>query len=426
MAGCISQALRAWEIHFEEVLTMPVVQIKPDVYWIGVNDRTTDLFEGLWPISREGVSYNAYLINDEKKALVDLAKGLKTDEFFANIAAIVELSELDYVIVNHMEPDHTGVLRTLRQIAPDVTILGTPKTREMLASFYGIAEKVKVVEDGETLPLGRRTLQFFHTPFVHWPETMMTFETSHRILFSCDAFGGYGALRGAIFDDEYPDLDFYQKEALRYYVNIVAKFSKPVLRAIEKLSDVPVEIIAPSHGLIWRKRPDLIVELYQRWARHATGEAEVGITLVYGSMYGNTEAMMNAVAQGISRVGVPLEIFDAARTDVSYILPSLWTKAGVMVGAPTYEGTLFPPVAWVLEMAALKRVLNKKVALFGSYGWSGGALRYLKKIVEPLKWELVDSLEFVGRPTEEELRRGEEFGARFAELISRTEGDSGR
>ena len=395
---------------------MPAIEIKPDVYWIGVNDRTTDLFEGLWPIEREGVSYNAYLINDEKKAIIDLSKAFKTDEFFDHIAEIVDLSEIDYVVINHMEPDHTGVLRTLRKIAPDAIILGSAKTKAMLESFYGVTENVRVVEDGETLSLGRRTLQFFSTPFVHWPETMMTYETTHRILFSCDAFGGYGALRGAIFDDECKNLDFYQKEALRYYVNIVAKFSKPVLKAIEKLADVPVEIIAPSHGLIWRERPERIVDLYQKWAEYATGETEAGITLIYGSMYGNTEAMMNAVAQGISRVGVPLEIFDAARTDVSYILPSLWTKAGVMVGAPTYEGTLFPPVAQVLEMAVLKRVLNKRVAMFGSYGWSGGALKHLKKIIEPVKWELVDSFEFVGKPTEEDLKMGEEFGARFAEL----------
>jgi len=396
---------------------MPAVEIKPDVYWIGVNDRTTDLFEGLWPITEEGVSYNAYLINDEKKAIVDLSKALKTDEFFDRIAEIVAVSETDYVVINHMEPDHTGVLRTLRKIAPGATILGSAKTKKMLESFYGITEKVRVVEDGEALSLGRRTLQFFSTPFVHWPETMMTFETSHRILFSCDAFGSYGALRGAIFDDECKDLGFYQKEALRYYVNIVAKFSKPVLKAIGKLADVPVEIIAPSHGLIWRKNPRLIVDLYKKWAEYASGETEAGITLIYGSMYGNTETMMNAVAQGISRVGVPLEIFDAARTHVSYILPSLWTKAGVMVGAPTYEGTLFPPMAQVLEMATLKRVLNKKVAMFGSYGWSGGALKHLKKIIEPVRWEMVDSLEFVGKPTDEDLKKGEEFGASFAEII---------
>ncbi len=396
---------------------MPAIEIKPDVYWIGVDDRTTDLFEGLWPISQEGVSYNAYLINDEKKAIIDLSKSLKVDAFFDHIDEITDIADIDYVIINHIEPDHSGVLRTLRRIAPGVVILGSQKTKDMLASFYGITDNVRVVADGETLALGHRTLQFISTPFVHWPETMMTYDTSDRILFSCDAFGGYGALGGSIFDDQCDDFAFYEKESLRYYVNIVARFSRMVLRAIDKLADVPVDIIAPSHGLIWRERAGLIVELYRKWAGYATGPAEVGVTLVYGSMYGNTETMMTAVAQGISGAGVPVEIFDVGRTHVSYILPSLWTKAGVMIGAPTYEGTLFPPMAQALEVAVHKHVRNKKVARFGSYGWSGGAQKHFEKIVEPAKWELVDSFEFTGAPTREELKKGEAFGARFAEVV---------
>ncbi len=396
---------------------MPPVEIKSGIHWIGVNDRTTDLFEGLWPITQEGVSYNTYLINDEKKAIIDLTKALKTDEFFDQIDQVTNVSQLDYAVINHMEPDHSGVVRTLRRVAPQITILGTEKTCAMLESFYGITEGVQVVQDGETLSLGARTLRFFSTPFVHWPETMMTYETTEHILFSCDAFGSYGALRGAIFDDEYADLEFYLQEALRYYVNIVALFSVPVLKAIGKLADVPVSIIAPSHGLVWRGNPQRIVGLYQRWAEYATGPTEAGITLVYGSMYGNTEKMMNAVAQGISQEGVPLTIFDAAHTHVSYILPSLWTQRGVMVGAPTYEGGLFPPVAQALDMAAQKRIRNKKVARFGSYGWSGGAQRDFERIIKPLKWDVVDTFEFIGSPTQDDLRRGEAFGARFARLV---------
>ena len=397
---------------------MPPIEIKPDVYWIGVNDRTTDLFEGMWPITQEGVSYNTYLIHDEKRAIVDLTKAFKTDEFLDQIHGIIDLSQLDYVIINHMEPDHSGVLRTLRRVAPQVTILCSEKTVPMLKSFYGITEGVQVVQDGATLSLGRHTLRFVYTPFVHWPETMMTYEVSERILFSCDAFGSYGALRGAIFDDECIDLNFYKREALRYYVNIVAVFSKPVLQAIAKLADVPVSVIAPSHGLIWRQDPQHIVNLYKQWAKYATDPTEVGITLLYGSMYGNTEAMMNAVARGVSREGVPLSIFDVTRTHASYILPALWTQRGVMVGAPTYEGSLFPPMAQVLDMAAHKRIRNKQVARFGSYGWGGGAQRDFERIIEPLKWELVESFEFIGGPTEEDLKHGEEFGARFARLIT--------
>jgi flavorubredoxin len=159
------------------------------------------------------------------------------------------------------------------------------------------------------------------------------------------------------------------------------------------------------------------VDLYRQWAEYATGPTEAGITLIYGSMYGNTEKMMNAVAQGISQEGVPLTIFDAAHTHASYILPSLWTQRGVMVGAPTYEGGLFPPVAQVLDVVAHKRIRHKKVARFGSYGWSGGAQRHFERIIKPLKWELVDTLEFIGGPTEEDLKHGKEFGASFARLI---------
>jgi flavorubredoxin len=395
------------------------VQIKPNIYWIGVNDRTTDLFEGLWPITQEGVSYNSYLIHDEKTAIIDLAKAFKTDIFFDHISEIVDLSDVDYVILNHMEPDHTGVLRTLKRMAPKMTILGTPKTKKMLEDFYGITENIREVENGETLSLGKTELTFVHTPFVHWPETMVTYEPAGKILFSCDAFGGYGALRGAIFDDECKNMAFYESESLRYFANIVAKFSGPVLKAIDKLKDVPVSIIAPSHGLIWRRDPGRIVELYKKWSEYATQEAEPGVTLIYGSMYGNTEMVMNAVAQGISSENVPVDIFDTARTHVSYILPSLWTKRGVMIGAPTYEVGVFPPVGQVLEMAALKRITNKKAAMFGSYGWSGGALKKIGSIIEPLKWDLTDTFEFAGGPAPSDLGKAEKFGAAFAKTVKK-------
>jgi anaerobic nitric oxide reductase flavorubredoxin len=396
---------------------MSTVEIKPDIFWVGVNDRTTDLFEGLWPITQEGVSYNAYLVRDEQCAIIDLSKSFKTDEFFDQVAEVTDLRSIDYIVLNHMEPDHSGVLRTLLRIAPQAILLGTDKTKGMLESFYGITENVRVVQDGETLALGEHTLQFLYAPFVHWPETMVTYETTKRVLFSCDAFGGYGALRGALFDDDCVDLTFYEKESLRYYANIVAKFSRMVTRAIDKLADVPVEMIAPSHGLIWRKDPGRIVALYRRWASYATGPAEPGVTLIYSSMYGNTDKMMNAVAQGISREGLSLEIFDATRTHVSYILPYLWTHTGVMVGAPTYEGGLFPMMAHVLDMALRKGVRNKKVARFGSYAWSGGAQKEFEKIVGELGWEDQGYLEFVVTPTEEELEKGQEFGAAFARAV---------
>ena len=396
---------------------MPPVQIKPDIHWIGVNDRTTDLFEGLWPITQEGVSYNTYLINDEKKVIIDLAKSLKTDEFLHQIDRVIDISQLDYVIMNHMEPDHSGVIRTMRRVAPNVTILCSEKGRDMLESFFGITDNVQVVADGDSLDLGHHTLRFVSTPFVHWPETMMTYEVENQILFSCDAFGGYGALHDTIFDRDCTNLDYYERESLRYYVNIVAIFSRSVLRAIDKAGSIPISVIAPSHGLIWCKNPEHIVQLYKKWSEYATGPTEPGVTLLFGSMYGNTEAVMNVVAQGISDESVPVNIFDVNHTHASYILPSLWTQRGVMVGAPTYEGSLFPPMENVLEVANHKRVRNKLAARFGSYGWSGGAQRRFDQLAEQLKWTVVESFEFAGGATEEQLAEGKAFGARFARAV---------
>jgi len=345
---------------------MPSVEIKPDIYWIGVNDRTTDLFEGLWPVSEEGVSYNTYLINDEKKVIIDLVKAFKGDDFFEHIDEIVPLSQIDYVILNHMEPDHTGVIRTLNRIAPDITIVGSAKMKGMLEAYYGITENVKVVEDGETLSIGKRTLQFFSTPFVHWPETIMTYEQSDQILFACDAFGSYGAL---------PQIDLAGESKAR--CGTVSKVGEGCVRRC-------------------RSRRDDALRIHVR---------------------GNTESMMNTVAQGVSKVDIPLEIFDVARTHVSYILPSLWTKSGVAVGTPTYEGKFFSPMAQVLNMAVLKRIVNKKSAYFGSYGWSKGALKQVQTIVDEVNWEMVEPLEFHGGVTESKLKEGKLFGKRFAESL---------
>jgi anaerobic nitric oxide reductase flavorubredoxin len=396
---------------------MPAVTIKPDIYWIGVNDHTTDLFEGLWPITREGVSYNSYLVCGKKKAVIDLAKSTKVDEFVDRITEITPVSTIDYIILNHMEPDHTGLLQVIRDLAPQAEIICSAKAAPMVENFFGISERVRVVTDGEELDLGGKVLKFFMTPFIHWPETMMTYEAGSQILFACDAFGSYGALRGGIFDDQCTDCDFYEKEALRYYANIVASFSTHVIRAVEKLKDLPVAVIAPSHGLVWREKPGRIVELYSKWAAYSENSGEPGVTVLYGSMYGNTGAMMDSVLQGLSSTGIAVDIFDVARTHGSYILPSLWSKQGVLLGAPTYESRLFPPAAHFLDLAERKAMRRKKLAYFGSYGWSGGARRELDQRLEGLKWEMTAFFDFAGGPTLEDYRAGEAFGKIFGETI---------
>ncbi|MEA4906857.1 MAG: FprA family A-type flavoprotein [Chloroflexi bacterium] len=390
------------------------VELRPHIYWVGVNDRTTQLFEGLWSIQEEGISYNSYLIDDEKKAIIDLSSKMTTDELVAQIRTVMDPAQLDYIVINHMEPDHSGALKALLLLAPQVVLLGTAKTQQMLERFYGITENVHVVSDGERLCLGEHSLRFVATPFVHWPETMMTYEESQHILFSCDGFGGYGALNGRIFDDDIQPLDWYEAQSLRYFVNIIATFSKPVRNAIAKLEGLPLDIVAPSHGLVWRKRPQHIIDLYRRWAAYATGPGDLSVTLIYASMYGNTEKMMEVIAQGILDQDVPLTVFNVATTPLSHILPALWTGHGVMVGAPTYEGGLFPPMAKTLEMAEIKHIYNKLAARFGSHAWNGGAQRRFEQMAETLKWQLTGNFEFSGAPSQDELLRGRQFGSELA------------
>jgi flavorubredoxin len=392
---------------------MVCIEISPNIFWNGLNDRTSDLFEGIWPITKEGVSYNSYIILDEKVALIDLVKGIKTDDFLTQIEEVIDPTKVDYIIINHMEPDHTGMIKTMIKIAPNVTFVGSEKTKDMLEGFYQLETNFKIVKTGDTIVLGQHTLEFYDIPWVHWPETIATYEKTSKILFSCDAFGSYGSLGGSIFDDEYEDIDFYKEEALRYYSNIVAKFSRFTLKAIDQLKGLDIQIIAPSHGLVWRN-PQEIIDLYVKWAKYSTEPAELGVTLLYASMYGNTEKVMGAVAQGLTNEGIPVKIFDVARTHVSYILPYLWKYRGVMIGAPTYEAKLFPPMAYILDMAISKRVQNKELARFGSYGWTGGAQRDLESRLKRLKWNLYDTFEFRGGPTMEDFQKGEELGERFA------------
>jgi anaerobic nitric oxide reductase flavorubredoxin len=400
---------------------MTAIEVKSGIYWIGVNDRTTDLFEGLWPITSEGVSYNAYVIDDDKRVLIDLAKDFKSNALLDQIGEVVDPATLDYIVVNHMEPDHTGVMRSLRRIAPKAEIFCTQRAEAMLENYYGVTEGIHVVQDGETLELGAHTLEFVHAPMVHWPETMVTYETSEKVLFSCDAFGSYGALQGAVFDDQCTDQRFYEREALRYYANIVALFARPVIRAIDKLKDHEISVVAPSHGLIWRSDPMRIIELYRQWANYALEGPEVGVTLLYGTMYGNTEEMVDAVASGVVAAGVPVDIYDVRHIHASYILSSLYTQSGVLIGAPTYEGELFPPIAHVLDIARRKHIRDRKVAYFGSFGWSGGARREIASLAEQLKWELSESWEFPGAATHERRAQGKELGYQFAMSLKTAE-----
>ncbi len=393
------------------------VQICPEIFWIGLNDRTTDLFEGLWPVKQEGVSLNSYFIDDEKKVIVDATRQITLGEMLGQLAYFTDLSDVDYLVLNHMEPDHTGALSVLRQMSPHATILCSERAAKMLAQFYGISAGVRVVADGETLNLGRHTLKFVSTPNLHWPETMMTLDVTEKVLFSCDAFGGFGSLEGSIFDNDVADLEFYEREALRYYTNIIGGRFRPVLSALRKLADEQVAVIAPSHGLVWRGNPGRIIDLYRHWAELTDGPGEVGVTVIHGSMHGDTDRMAEAVQAGLQDEGMPFTSFEITHTHPSYILPALWLNQGVLVGAPTYEGEIFPPVSNLMHTVRMKRLKGRLAARFGSYGWSGGAQRAFEAQTAEVNWNLGGSFEFIGSPTADDLRKGREFGAAFARQV---------
>lgn len=389
--------------------------ITTDIYWLGVNDRETELFEGLWPLPR-GVSYNSYLIRGAKSALVDTVKAKTALCLEAKLRALLgPQGKLDYLIINHMEPDHSGAVTLLLELFPELVIVGNAKTARFLADFYGVTDRIRTITDGESLDLGGHHLQFHLTPMVHWPETMMTYDATDGVLFSGDAFGGFGALDGGLFDDEV-DLDYYEDEILRYFSNIVGKYSAMVQKAIAKVGGLDIRVIAATHGPVWRRSPATIIGLYDRWSRQ---EAEPGVTLVYGSMYGNTERMMEAVARGISSTGLSrVRIHNISRSHVSFIIRDAWRYQALVLGSPTYDMELYPPTEHLLHLLEAKKLKNRMLALFGTYGWSGGAVKRLEAFAQAGEWDIVKPVvEARCAPTEADLQACRSLGEGLARRL---------
>lgn len=380
------------------------VQVTDNIYFIGVNDRETYLFENLWPLD-QGVSYNSYLINDEKVAVFDTVKNTKTYDFFHNIKTIIGEKNVDYLIINHMEPDHSGAIKALKQRYPNLTIVGNKKTIEFLENFYGEFDNILVIDDGDVLDLGEHKLKFYLTPMVHWPETMMTYEITQNILFSADAFGGFGSLDGGIFDDEV-NLEFYTDEIRRYYSNIVGKYGAMVQSALKKLTTANIElkIIAPTHGPVWRTDPACIINYYDKWSK---AEAEEGVVIVYGSMYGNTQKMADLIARKLAEKGIKnIRIHDASKTHVSYIISDIWRFKGVILGSCAYNTALFPSMESLINKIENSQLKNRYLSIFGTASWSGGGVSNLEKFGERIKWEKIgESVEAKSSPKEEDLKK---------------------
>lgn len=346
-------------------------QITANTYYVGVNDRNKNLFEGLWPLPA-GVSYNSYLIVDEKVALIDTVEADFFTQFIENIREVLGTRPIDYVVVNHMEPDHSGSLALLRQYYPDVQFVGNKKTFGMMAGFYGIGGGCEhEVKNGEELRLGEHTLQFVLTPMVHWPETMVTLDTTTHTLFSGDAFGCFGALNGGVVDSDIC-CDGFWPEMTRYYSNIVGKYGVPVQNALKKLAGVQIDFICSTHGPVWHEHVGRVVGIYDRLSRY---EAEPGLVICYGTMYGNTERMAEVIAQAASRAGVKnIVMYNVSKTHHSYILRDIFRYSGLIVGAPTYNAGLYHEMDVLLSEVANRDIKGRFFGWFGSHGWASKAV----------------------------------------------------
>lgn len=389
------------------------IEITDSVYWVGVNDKETDIFESLWPLPN-GVSYNSYLIVDDKVALIDTVNISYHDQFIEKLKGILGNRKIDYLIINHMEPDHSGSIKALKKVYPELEIVGNSRTVKFLEGFYGIND-IKLINDEDVLNLGKHSLKFYLTPMVHWPETMITYDKPDKILFAGDAFGGFGALHGGIFDDEL-DIEFYEDEIRRYFANIVAKYSPMVQKAYNRLSGIDINTIASTHGPIWRKNPSYIIDEYVKYSSYQTDN---GVVIVYGSMYGNTKKMAEAIARGVSENGIEkIRLYDAARTHVSYLLSDIWKYRGMIIGSCTYNTELFPPVKALIDALTNRRIKNHLLAIYGSYSWSGGAVKELKSFNDKLNLELVEPvIEAQYTPSGNTLEKCRLLGKNMAEKV---------
>jgi flavorubredoxin len=355
------------------------------IFYVGVNDRNKSLFEGLWPLPN-GVSYNSYLIDDEKVCLIDTVEVDFFTQYLENIREVLDDRPIDYLVVNHMEPDHSGSIALIKKYYPEIRVIGNKKTFGMMQGFYGVASEDDVeVKNGETLALGSYTLNFVLTPMVHWPETMVTLcaptegveGAKDTVLFSGDAFGCFGALNGGIIDADI-NCDTFWLEMVRYYSNIVGKYGTPVQNALKKLAGVKLDYVCSTHGPVWHAYIDKVVGIYDRLSRY---ETEPGLVICYGTMYGNTERMAEHIARAASEAGVKnIVMYNVSKTHHSYIIRDIFRYRGLIVGAPTYNTGLYHEMDVLLSEIAGKDIKgNHLLGWFGSHGWASKAVAEIQR-----------------------------------------------
>ena len=364
---------------------MKDTKITDSILYVGVDDKDLDLFESQYVVPN-GVSYNSYVILDEKVTLMDTVDQRATKEWLENLDAVLEGRTIDYLVVSHMEPDHAANAKTLIDKFPNMKIVGNAKTFAMMSQFFDVdlTGRSVVVKEGDTLNLGAHTLQFIMAPMVHWPEVMVTYDEKDKILFSADAFGTFGALAGNIFDDEITFDDVWMNDARRYYTNIVGKYGVQVQAVLKKSAALDIQMICPLHGPIWRENLSYILEKYQKWS---TYEAEdQAVVIMYASMYGNTASAADALAGALAVRGVKkIAVYDVSNAHVSELISEIFRASHLVFAAPTYNAGIYPVIENLLSDMKALAVQKKTVAVMENGTWAPTAAKQVKEKISEMK-----------------------------------------
>ena len=369
---------------------MAIRTVTDAIRYVGVDDNTLALFENQYPVQPMGVSYNSYVILDEKIAVMDSVDARAAEEWLSNVAQVLGGRNPDYLVVTHMEPDHSGSLMRIAQEYPEMKIVGNAKTFTLIKQFFGTGalseDRMLEVGERDTLSLGLHRLRFLLAPMVHWPETMVTWCAEAGTLFSGDAFGTFGAIDGGITDSQI-DPSRYWDEMRRYYACIVGKYGGPVQKALAKVRGLNPTTICSTHGPVWQREIPQVMDVYDRLSRY---EGEPGVVIAYGSMYGNTEQMAERIARELAAEGVgPIFVHNMSYADESIVLRDVFRYDTLIVGGPTYNGGLYPPVARLLDLIAARCVPQRNFGWFGSFCWASAAVRCLGEFAQKMKWEAI-------------------------------------
>ncbi|MBU4533680.1 MAG: FprA family A-type flavoprotein [Eubacteriales bacterium] len=396
-------------------MVLKAIGIAAGIDWVGVRNPDLRVFDIVMH-TEEGTTYNAYLVRGEKTALIETVKLGFLDEMLERISSITELSKIDYIVLNHTEPDHSGSLGLLLDLMPQVEVLGSRAAIKFASQIINREFRHRVVADGEELDLGGRTLRFLAAPFLHWPDSIFTYVPESKVLFSCDAFGTHHSGEG-LFDDRIGDFG----ATMRYYYDvIISPFRSYMLSAIAKIRPLDIEVIAPSHGPVLRTDPWRYVDLYEKWAREASPRETPSVAVVYSSAYGYTRALAEEIAAGIRAEGIQADLIDAQVVPPGEVAAKIEAADGVLVGSPTFNRDAVPPIWFVLAHVSVITNRGKPAAAFGSYGWSGEAVKLIEQRLTGLQLKVVEpGLRVNFAPTDADRSEAREFGSRFAGYLAK-------